>query len=82
MFTWTGELAKFLCLGGRTKQAYSESKGTRNHIIVNACVSAITTTQFLHLPIPLVHMLVKVQTQHFIQYLKVVVLIQSSFMAF
>ena len=60
MFTWTGELAKFLCLGGRTKQAYSESKGTRNHIIVNACVSAITTTQFLHLPIPLVHMLVKV----------------------
>ena len=24
----------------RTKQAYSESKGTRNHITVNACVSA------------------------------------------
>ena len=43
----------------RTKQAYRESKGARDHITVNACISAITTTQFLHLPIPLVHMLVK-----------------------
>ena len=63
----TGKVVK----SRRTKQGYSESKGTHGHITVNDCVSASGQVLPPHIifvsSIPLVHMLVKVQKEHFIQ---------------
>ena len=76
----TGKVA----VSRRTKQAYSESKWTQGHITVNACVSASSQV----LPTRIIFASSYPSGPYaregpgFIQYLKVVIWIQSSFMAF